>query len=233
MSLLTITEESINDMAVKLVNESKISNMLFNAMKTKIMVAGRQNTRVNLQIDGEQIERVEQFKFLVSMKTVSADCTTEIRRRICLAKVKAVKLDTIWRSRHIKKALKVRLMKSFVYSVFLYRAESWTIKTRDRDGRNRLEMWCWRRLLGVSWREHRTNESILDKMGLMKSVARLKLQYFGHVVRGSAGKLSLTILEGALDGTRHQGAPRMSWIHNVLKWSGKTYEELKVLEQDR
>jgi len=88
-------------------------------------------------------------------------------------------------------------------------------------------MWCWRPLLGVSWREHRTNESILDEMGLekglMKSVARLKLQYFGHVVRGSAGELSLTILEGAVDGTRHQGAPRMSWIHNVLKWGGKTY----------
>jgi len=86
-------------------------------------------------------------------------------------------------------------------------------------------MWCWRRLLGVSWKKHRTNESILDEMGLekrlMKSVARLKLQYFGHMVRGSVGELSLTILEGAVNGTRHRGSPRMSWIHNVLKWSGK------------
>jgi len=69
--------------------------------------------------------------------------------------------------------------------------------------------------------------------GLMKSVARLKLQYFGHVVRGSAGELSLTILAGAVNGTRHQRVPRMSWIHNVLKWSGKTYGELKALAQDR
>jgi len=68
--------------------------------------------------------------------------------------------------------------------------------------------------------------------GLMKSVARLKLQYFGHVVRGSAGELSLTILEGAVNGTRHQEAPHMSWIHNVLKWGGKTYGKLKVLAQD-
>jgi len=127
-TLLTTTEESVNDMAVKLVNDSKTSNMLLNAKKTKIMVAGRQNTRVNLQIDGEQIEKVEQFKFLASMKTASSDCTTEIRRRICLAKKKAVKLDTIWRSRHIRKALNVRLMKSLVWSLFLYGAESWTIK---------------------------------------------------------------------------------------------------------
>jgi len=127
-TLLTTTDESINDMAAKLVNESKTSNMLFNAKKTKIIVAGRQNTRVNLQIDGKQIEQVKQFKFLGSMKTASDDCTTEVRRRICLAKEKAVKLDTIWRSRHIKKALKVRLIKSLVWSVFLYGAESWTIK---------------------------------------------------------------------------------------------------------
>jgi len=69
--------------------------------------------------------------------------------------------------------------------------------------------------------------------GLMKSVARLKLQYFGHVVRGSAGELSLIILEGAVNGTRHQGAPRISWIHNVLKWGDRTYGELKALAQDR
>jgi len=119
-------------MAVKLVNDSKTSNMLFNAKKTKIMIAGRKNTRVNLQIDGEQMKQVEQFKFLGSMKTASGDCTTEIRRRICLAKEKAVKLDNIWRSRHIKKALKVRLMKSLVWSDFLYGAESWTIQRSDR-----------------------------------------------------------------------------------------------------
>jgi len=116
-TLVTTTEESTKDMAVKLVNESKTSNMLLNVKKTKIMVDGRQNARVNLQIDGEQIEQVEQLKFLGSVKTASGDCTTEIRRRICLAKEKAVKLDTLWRSRHIKKALKVRLMKSLVWSL--------------------------------------------------------------------------------------------------------------------
>jgi len=103
-------------------------------------------------------------------------------------------------------------MKSLGWSVFLCGAESWTIERSDRDRINSLEMWCWRRLLGVSWSEHRTSESILDETGLekglMKSVARLKLQYFGRV-SGSAGKLSLTILEGAVDGTRHQEAPRI------------------------
>jgi len=158
-TLLTTTEESINDIAVKLVNESKTTNMLLNAKKTKIMVAGRQNTRVNLQIDGEQMEQVEQLKFLGSMKTASGDCITEITRRICLAKEKAVKLDTFWRSRNIKKALKVRLMKSLVSSVFLHGAESWTIKRNDRDRINSLEMWCWCRLLGRGGNTEPMNQS--------------------------------------------------------------------------
>jgi len=63
----------------------------------------------------------------------------------------------------------------------------------------------------------------------MKNVAQLKFQYFGNVVRESAGKL----LEGGVDCTRYQGAPRMCWVNNVLEWSGKTYMELKELAQDK
>jgi len=59
----------------------------------------------------------------------------------------------------------------------------------------------------------------------MKNVAQLKFQYFGHMMGGSVGKLSLCIPEGTLDGTRYHGAPRLCWINNVLEWSGKTYME--------
>ena len=98
-------------------------------------------------------------------------------------------------------------------------------------------MWCWRRLLGVSWREQRTDKSVLEEIGmkrqLMTNIAKLKFQYFGHMVRGSAGELPLSILEGVVDGIRYQGAPRMCWIDNILEWSGRTYRELKTLAQDR
>jgi len=63
----------------------------------------------------------------------------------------------------------------------------------------------------------------------MKSVARLKLQYFGHVVSGSAGELSLTILRSSKWNKTPRSTYRMSWIHNVLKWSGKTYGELNCV----
>ena len=85
-------------------------------------------------------------------------------------------------------------------------------------------MWCWRRILGVSWREHRTNESVLlEELGLES--------YIGHVVRGSARELSLAVTEGPIDGVRYQGAPKRCWINDTLEWSGKTYKELKTVAQ--
>jgi len=81
-----------------------------------------------------------------------------------------------------------------VWAVFLHGAEGWTIKKSDKA----LEMWCWRKMLGVSWRGRRTNKSKIEELDvereLMAKVVKLKLQYFGHVARGSAGQLALTVL---------------------------------------
>jgi len=97
-----------------------------------------------------------------------------------------------------------------VWAVFLCGAEGWTIKS-DKNRIEALEMWCWRKMLGDSWREHRTNKSILDELDvereLMAKVVKFG-QYFGHVARGSAGQLALTVLEGSMEGTRFQGKPK-------------------------
>ena len=75
------------------------------------------------------------------------------------------------------------------------------------------------KMLGVSWRKHRTNKSILEELDsereLMAKVVKLKLQYFGHVARGSAGQLALTVLEGSMEGTRYQGKPRRQWLNDI------------------
>jgi len=85
-------------------------------------------------------------------------------------------------------------------------------------------MWCWRKMLGVSWREHRTNKSIFEELDvereLMAKVVKLKLQYFGHVARGSAGQLALTVLEGSMEGTSFQGKPRRQWLNDIEDWTG-------------
>ena len=82
-------------------------------------------------------------------------------------------------------------------------------------------------MLGVSWREHRTDVSILEELGLdrllMARVAHLKLQYFGHAARGSAGELALVVMEGSVEGGRYQGAPRKSWLSNIKECSDQSY----------
>jgi len=94
-------------------------------------------------------------------------------------------------------------------------------------------------MLGISWKEHRTNMSILEEIGLerelMGEVARMKLQYFGHVTSGSAGNLALTALEGSVDGLRHQGRPKRQRMDDIEEWSGCSYMyiQLKEMSQDR
>ena len=89
----------------------------------------------------------------------------------------------------------------------------------------------------IAWQEHRTNDSILTELGLerelMGRVAKLKLQYFGHITRGSAGQLALAVLEGIMEGLRHQGRPRRQWIQDIEEWAGCKYTQLKEMSQDR
>ena len=101
-----------------------------------------------------------------------------------MARQKAVELTTIWKDKNVTSALKIRVMKSMVWAMFQYGVEEWTLKKSDRNRIESFEMWCWRKMLGISWKEHRTNKSILEEIGLerelMRKLARMKLQYFGH-----------------------------------------------------
>ena len=98
-------------------------------------------------------------------------------------------------------------------------------------------MSCWRKMFSISWREHRTNDSILRELGLerelMGRVSKLKLQYCGHITRESAGQLALTVLEGIMEGSQHQGRARRQWIHDIEEWTGCEYIQLKEMSQDR
>jgi len=176
-------------------------------------------------------------KFLGSYKSADGDCTNEIKRHIAMVRQKAVELTTIWKDKNVTSALKIRVMKSMVWAVFQYGLEGWTLKKSNRNRIESFEMLCWRNMLGISWKEHRTNISILDEIGLerelMGKVAQMKLQYFGHVTRGSAGNLALSFLEGRVDGLRHQGRPKRQWMDDIEEWSGCSYIQLKEMSQDR
>ena len=146
--------------------------------------------------------------FLGSYKSADGDCTKEIKRRIAMARQKT--------------ATKVKVMKSMVWAVFQYGEEGWTLKKSDRNRIEAFEMWCWRKMLSISWQEHRTNDSMLTELGLerelMGRVAKLKLQYFANITRGSAGQLALTCPRrnhGRLTASRQSGRPRRQWIYDI------------------
>ena len=138
-------------------------------------------------IDGETVEPVTDFIFLGSKITADSDCSPEIKRRLLLGRKVMTNLDSILRSRDITLPTKVLLVKAMVFPVVMYGCESWTIKKAESRRIDAFELWCWRRLLRVPWTARRVNQSILKEIspeysfeGLM---LKLKLQYFGHLMR--------------------------------------------------
>ena len=125
-------------------------------------------------------------------------------------------IDSILKSRHITLPTKVRIVKAMVFPVVMYGCESWTIKKADRQRIGVFELWCWRRLLRVPW-DTRSNQSILKEISpeysLEGLMLKLKLQYFGHLMR-RADSLEKTLMLGKTEG-RRRASQRMRWVDGI------------------
>ena len=119
--------------------------------------------------------------------TADGDCSHEIKRHLLLGRKVMTNLDSILKSRDITLPTKVHLVKAIVFPVVMYGYESWTVKKAERRRIDVFELWCWRRLLGVPWTAGRSNQSILKEISpgisLEGMMLKLKLQYFGHLMR--------------------------------------------------
>ena len=139
------------------------------------------------QIDGETVETVADFILLGSKIAADGDCSHEIKRCLLLGRKVMTNLDRIFKSRDITLPTKVHLVKATVSPVVMYGRESWTIKKAESRRIDAFELWCWRRLLRVPWTARRSNQSILKEISpgcsLEGLMLKLKLQYFGHLMR--------------------------------------------------
>ena len=137
-------------------------------------------------IDGETMETVIDFIFLVSKITGDGDCSHEIKRCLLLGRKAVTNLDSILKCRDITLPTKGHLVKAMVFPVVMYGCESWIIKKAEHQRINAFEMWCWRRLSRVPWTARRSNQSILKEISpeysLEGLMLKLKLQYFGHLM---------------------------------------------------
>ena len=131
------------------------------------------------------MEIITDFIFLGSKITADCDCSHEIKRCLCLGRKVMTNLDSIFKSRDITLPTKVHLVKAMVFPMVIYGCESWTVKKAENRRIGAFEVWCWRRLLRVSWTARRSNQSILKEnnpgISLEGMMLKLKLQYFGHL----------------------------------------------------
>ena len=154
------------------------------------------------------METVSDFIFWGSKITVNGDCSHEIKRCLLLGRKVMINLDSILKSRDITLPTKVRLSKVMVFPVVMYGCESWTIKKVECRRIDAFELWCWRRLLRVPWTARRSNQSILKEISpgcsLEGLMLKLKLQYFGHLIR-RVDSLEKTLMLGGIRGRRRRG----------------------------
>ena len=158
------------------------------------------------------METVRDFIFLVSKITADCDCSHEIKRRLLLGRKAMTNLDSILKSRDTTLSTKVHLVKAMVFPVVMYGCESWTVKKAERPRSDAFELWCWRRLLRVPWTSRRSNQSILKEISpgcsLEGLMLKLKLQYFGHLMR-RVDSLEKTLMLGGIGDRRRRGQQRM------------------------
>ena len=160
------------------------------------------------EIDGETLETVSDFIFLGSKSTADGDCSHEIKRCLLLRRKVMTNLHSILKSRDITLSTKVRLVKAMVFPVVMYGCESWTVKKAELRRIDAFALWCWRRLLRVPWTARRSNQSILrdvsPEYSLEGLMLKLKLQYFGHLMR-RIDSLEKTVMLGKIEGRRSRG----------------------------
>ena len=170
------------------------------------------------QIDGETIETVTDFIFGGSKITADDDCSHEIKRCLLLGRKVATNLDSILKSSDITLSTMVHLVKAMVFPVVMNGCESWTIKKAECQRIDAFELWCWRRLLRVPWTARRSHQSILKEVSpeysLEGLMLKLKLQYFGHLMRRT-DSFEKTLMLGKIEGRRRRGQQRMRWLDGI------------------
>ena len=169
------------------------------------------------------VEAVTYFLFLGSKITEDGGCNHEIKKCFLLGRKAIANLESILKSRDITLPTKACIVRGMVFPVIMYGFESWTIKKAEHQRDDAFQLWCWRRLLRVLWAARRSNQSLLKEINheysLEGLMLKLKLQYFGHLIR-RADLLEKILMLGKIEGRRRRGWQRRDgWMASPTQWT--------------
>ena len=163
-------------------------------------------------------------------------CSPSSRYLLGMAKSILTELEHIWKSRAIITCTKLRLLRSLVWLVGTYGAESWSFGKWEQQKLQSFETICYRWVMRIPWTARRWNEDILEEVGgrkLWSSVTSSKLRYFGHIMRNEDDNLEKCIITGMVEGTRGRGRPRRAWCDDIKDWTHLSTDELLQSTKDR
>ena len=173
------------------------------------------------QRDGETMQTVKDSIFWGSKITADGDCSHEIKRHMLLGRKVMTNLDSVLKSRDIILPTNVHIVKAIIFPVVMYGCDSWTIKKAEHWRIDAFELWCWRRLLRIPWTARRSNlKEINPEYSLEGPMLKLKLQYFGHLMR-RADSFEKTLMLGKIeDGRRGVGGRGWEgWMASLTQWT--------------
>lgn len=227
------SEEALQKLMDNLQTNVAKYNMKINMKKTKTMRISRKgNEQLRITLNGVQLENVTSMKYLGVIITSDGRCRSEILARIAMAKNAFTRRKELL-TRGLSMKTKKDIIRTFIWSIVMYGSESWSLKKKEVRNLEALEMWVWRRMLKISWKDQITNEEVLQRVGeqrmLIKTITRRKKNWLGHIIRGNEHLVN--IIEGQMEGENARGRPRITMLDDLT--ANKSYREIKQMAKNR